>query len=169
MKQTIILLSLLCPISIFAQPGPLRIGDPLPPISWQLLDNINTRTESAGTLNNKLIIFDFWATWCSSCYRKFPHLDSLQKEFGEKFALRLVNSQGTGDDREKIIAFYNKRKNINGQAFQFINIINDTVLKKYFPHSIVPYYVWVYKNKVIAITKANLVTEANIAAILRED
>jgi thiol-disulfide isomerase/thioredoxin len=34
--------------------------------------------------NGKLMILDFWATWCGACISKFPKLDSLQKKYADK-------------------------------------------------------------------------------------
>ena len=36
----------------------------------------------AGT-NGKIILLDFWATWCSPCLEAFPALKALQKRFDE--------------------------------------------------------------------------------------
>src|ERR1035437_6348734 len=32
----------------------------------------------------KIVIIDFWATWCSPCRKGIPDLIELQKEFGKK-------------------------------------------------------------------------------------
>lgn len=33
---------------------------------------------------NKIIVIEFWATWCVYCIKAFPHLNELQKEFDDK-------------------------------------------------------------------------------------
>ena len=32
----------------------------------------------------KIVILDFWATWCPPCQETVPHLNELQKKFGDK-------------------------------------------------------------------------------------
>lgn len=48
-------------------------GEQLPPYDFN--DELN-----ASCLNGKIIIFDFWATWCSACHLLSNDLDSLFKE-----------------------------------------------------------------------------------------
>src|ERR1035437_6212521 len=35
----------------------------------------------------KIVIIDFWATWCSPCRKGIPDLIELQKEFGKKLVV----------------------------------------------------------------------------------
>ncbi len=39
---------------------------------------------SLADFNGKVIILDFWATWCPPCLMEIPHFIELQKEYGEK-------------------------------------------------------------------------------------
>ena len=32
----------------------------------------------------KVVILDFWATWCPPCVKEIPHFNELYKEYGEK-------------------------------------------------------------------------------------
>lgn len=154
MKKLIYCLAFLCPFFSIAQPA----------IGTQLNDSIITAVPAQ---KNQLIILDFFATWCTSCAKALPKLDSLQTQFGNRISIRLVSSYGTRDTKQKIDAFFIRRKQATGISFSFSVIYNDSLLKNSFPHNKIPHYVWIYNNKLIAITRSNAVTPANIKKVLR--
>src|SRR5699024_7442513 len=117
--------------------------------------------------SEKLLIIDFWATWCSSCFKKFPVLDSLQTAYYPHLQVLLVSSVGTGDNPKRIKAFFEKRVNPAGQPYNMATLVKDSLLKQLFPHSMVPHYIWVYKNKIIAITGPADVTACNVESVLK--
>ena len=142
----------------------LSIAQQVPSIGTSLHDSILSAVPAQ---KNQLIILDFFATWCTSCAKALPRLDSLQTQFGNRISIRLVSSYGTRDTKEKIDAFFKRRKEATGQAFNFAVIYNDSLLKNSFPHNKVPHYVWIYNNKLIGITYSTAVTAPNIKKVLR--
>ena len=51
------------------------------------------------SLKGKVVLLDFWATWCAPCRESIPHLVNLQKDFGEKglVILGMSADKGEGD------------------------------------------------------------------------
>ncbi|MFM2082601.1 MAG: hypothetical protein RL380_1292 [Verrucomicrobiota bacterium] len=39
----------------------------------------------------KIVIVDFWASWCGPCKKSFPAMNELQKKFGDKLIIIAVN------------------------------------------------------------------------------
>ena len=42
-------------------------------------------TELSGVVAaNKIVLLDFWASWCAPCIKQFPHLKELRTQYGER-------------------------------------------------------------------------------------
>jgi peroxiredoxin len=59
---------------------PPRIGTPAPDFSIQEGD----RTVTLNSLRGKIVVLNFWATWCPPCVQEMPSLVNLQKALREK-------------------------------------------------------------------------------------
>jgi len=55
----------------------------------------------------KVIILDFWATWCPPCVQEIPHFNALAKEYGEK-GLVVLGVSVDRDGKEAVDKFKTK-------------------------------------------------------------
>ncbi len=139
----------------------LTIGDDASGIL--LTDIINSENSSAkvSDYSSKIVILDFWATWCGPCIQSLPHIDSLQKEFPDDIRVFTVNQS---DSQSRIDRFLGKRP-------LGLPIVRDTAyaLRKYFPHRVIPHTVVIGKDgKVAAITFPEKVTSELIRELLSQ-
>ncbi len=142
----------------------LKIGDTLPESFWTTplqATGGQKETQIFNADRNKLILLDFWATWCSACLLSFPHMEALQKEFADQIKIQAVTAQ----DRALIEKFYQTK---NGRRFSHLNtLVGDTMLKKLFPHLGIPFVVWIKDGKVLTTTDSGQVTAENIRKVLQ--
>jgi thiol-disulfide isomerase/thioredoxin len=54
-----------------------------PAPDWQLND-LNGKMVKFSDFRGKVVILDFWATWCAPCRIEIPHFVELQKQYGDK-------------------------------------------------------------------------------------
>jgi thiol-disulfide isomerase/thioredoxin len=167
MKLKICLMGLLC-LNFLAKAqsnnkySPLKDGDKLPYIKLNNVVNWPATEINLADYKSKVIIFDFWATWCSGCLAHFPVADSLQKEFKDKMQIILVDTKDTRDVRDKILRTI-ARFSHPGNKFSLPSAILDTTLNKLFWHQVLPHYVWVDQQGIVrATTAAEMLTRENV-------
>src|SRR6476620_3661535 len=111
--RKLLILAMLCPLlSVGQQPykaiTPLTIGDTLPDMPLSSIINYKSFTACLSSFKGKLLILDFWATWCTSCLKHFPKMDSLQQQYPGQVQVIMVNSKNTGNNEKKIKVFFEK-------------------------------------------------------------
>ena len=144
----------------------LNIGDQIPDELWNLPLQVVNHPQGKETITladhkGKLIILDFWATWCSPCIRNFPKIHALQNEFGDKIKVLAVTPQ----DIDVINKFF---KTEVGKDLTYVtSVVQDSILSEYFPFICVPHLVWINPAGILLnTTRADEVTHANIQSIV---
>ncbi|WP_168204593.1 TlpA disulfide reductase family protein [Olivibacter sp. LS-1] len=147
---------------------PLQIGDTIPEAFWQMpLQMVKAGQEGSTTVTlndyrSKLIILDFWATWCTPCIAMIPKMDSLQKTFSKQVQFISCSSQ----KEEQVLPFIAKLEQRLMQQFHIPLVNGKNFLYRAFPHVYLPHYVWIYKGRVRAITAFREVNQSNIESVL---
>jgi peroxiredoxin len=73
--------ALLLAISLSFQAGTARVGAPAP--DFQLKD-LAGHTVRLSDYRGKVVVINFWATWCAPCLAEVPELVKLQQEYKAK-------------------------------------------------------------------------------------
>ncbi|PRD46208.1 TlpA family protein disulfide reductase [Sphingobacterium haloxyli] len=148
---------------------PLQIGDTIPEELRHLPLQVVNHPDSKGTItlddyrNKKLIILDFWATWCGSCLRSFPKVSALQRQFDDKVQFLMVNCVQSGDTEAKIKNTFESLE--LDSNLPFIN--HDSIFQHLFPHRLLPHYIWLNgEGKLLASSSSAELTKDNMEKIL---
>jgi thiol-disulfide isomerase/thioredoxin len=138
----------------------LRIGDKVPEELWNMsFTAVNHQGEegiSLGNYRDKLIILDFWSTYCAPCIKAIPKFEKLQHDLKNDVQFIMVTSQ----PQEVISHFFTKRN------VKLPSVVGDTLLNNVFPHSYVPHEIWIKDGEIFAITREIEITYDNIREVL---
>ena len=61
-----------------------KVGEKAPPLKFEYLKTSDGIDKSINDLNEKLLILDFWGTWCGPCIKGFSHLNELVEIFKDE-------------------------------------------------------------------------------------
>lgn len=121
---------------------PLQIGDSLPNALWtESLQVINHTGEQKAIqlkdFKGKMILLDFLSTGCKGCIEALPKLESITHEYGPEVILLPI----TSESRDRMEHFIHKNQHTSSSSLSFV--MQDRVLKKYFPHQFISHLIWI--------------------------
>ena len=111
------------PVSVSNKP--VSINDipqtnvPLPPLTnvenlgWQLFDGQTTapkEIQKMGELKGKVVVLDFWATYCPPCLEEIPDLVALQAEHKD---LQIIGLHVGGEEDKPLVPAFVEKLKIN--------------------------------------------------------
>ncbi|HEY8072909.1 MAG TPA: TlpA disulfide reductase family protein [Labilithrix sp.] len=88
--------------------GAVEVGKHAPDLSIQTVNGQGSI--SLDSLQGKVAVIDFWATWCGPCKQSFPKLESLSKRHAGKVVIVGVS---VDDDKDGVVPF----AKANGASF----------------------------------------------------
>jgi len=91
-------------------PAPTK---PIEEMTWAMLDGETNQQGDVSQLKDlrgKVVILDFWATYCKPCLEEIPHLKALQAKYGKENLEVIGMHVGGAEDRPRVPAFVERLK-----------------------------------------------------------
>ena len=129
------------------------------------MKDIEGRDVSLDSFKGKVVILDFWATWCGPCKVEIPHFIEFQEKYGPK-GLQIVGVS-VDDPVDKLVP-YVKEMGMNYPVLQGLG--HDDVQDAYGPIMGIPVSVMISRDGKVCATHTGLtskdVFEKEIQALL---
>ena len=106
--------------------------------NFTLRDLANTSHDLA-QYKGKVVLINFWATWCGPCQVEMPHLEALNKELGPKGLVVLGVSADAARDASKVKPLVVSK----GLTYTILLDPQTTVVAQFNPSKTLPYNVLV--------------------------
>jgi thiol-disulfide isomerase/thioredoxin len=110
-------LTLLASFASFA--GGIRTGEPFPELAaFKLEGKLPDSTKA------KVVLVDFWASWCEPCKQSFPVMEEFHKRYGDRGLL--IIAVNVDENRPDMEAFLKK----NTATFTIVRDTNQKLVEK---------------------------------------
>lgn len=101
------------------------------------LRDINGKEVSLDSYKGKVVLVNFWATWCGPCKLEMPHLDKMDRELEEKGFEVISISTDDARASSKVKPLVKR----GGYGFTVLLDKDTTVVSQYNPAKTLPYNV----------------------------
>lgn len=136
----------------------VKNNDIVPDIEFTSILNAPVKQLQLAQLKGKIVLIEFWATWCGACLEAMPHLKQLQQKYPDRLQVIAV----TGETALRVSQYLISRSSnlwfaadTSGRAAGI------------FPHQLIPHTVLISpEGRLIANTSPELVTDLVIDSIL---
>ena len=78
--------------------------------TWELKD-VQGKIVKSSDFKDKVVILDFWATWCPPCRKEIPDLVELQNQYRDKGVVIIGIS--VDEEGPKVVSPFIKKNNLN--------------------------------------------------------
>ncbi len=137
-----------------------KLGETVPNYTFKNILNSQETEISLKDLKGKVVILEFWATWCGSCIPAIKKLDSLQQIFKNNIEIITISSE----KKERLQNF------IKSSKTTLKIVAADTIHHETFKYRFIPHSIIIDKNGVVrAITDPEKTTKDVIKKLIENN
>ncbi|MBP8252288.1 MAG: TlpA family protein disulfide reductase [Herpetosiphon sp.] len=142
------------------QTGVVQINRPAPEISLQTLDGT---TAKLSDYRGKIVLVNFWATWCEPCKKETPDLVQAAAEYGDKLVILGINVTNIDKNLDEVRRFA-QRYNVQ---YPILLDQNGAVQRDFAMYAL-PVSYFIDSDGVIRYTRTTAITKAEIDRVMQD-
>lgn len=140
----------------------ISVGSQMPDLPLGIWINAAHPLNHISDYKGKLLILDFWASWCGACIDMLVKGDSLEKAFHGQVVFVPIDYEAAPVAQKMLDAIERVRH------LRIPSVVGDTVFIHLFPHKSLPHYIMISpEGKVIAITEPEYINGPVLDSALR--
>jgi len=92
-------------------------------------EDLNFKALSFKKYKGKVLVLNFWATWCPSCIKEMPLLSNMQKKLGSNYVVFAINVEESKALVKRYVSKYFKDRvdlpflsDVRGELFRSLNL-----------------------------------------------
>ena len=121
---------------------------------------INLPPATLAALKGKIVVLDFWATWCGPCIAGIPHTNELAEKFKDKVVIIGVCHPQGGENMAKMV-------NDKGIKYPVCLDTNGKTAKAYGVDGFPDYYILDAAGKLVLADCSNSAVEKALEALIK--
>ena len=98
LSKLILMILMILPFAVSA----ISVGDSVPSFKARTIDG--SKSVALEDYRGKVVLIDFWASWCPPCLKSLPKYNDLRREIGtENFEIVAINVDENTEDAKKFL------------------------------------------------------------------
>jgi len=137
-----------------------QVGENPPPLALKAILQAPPGTRASwASLKGKVVILEFWATWCGPCIAAIPHLNEMADQFKDQ----PVQFIAITDEKDTVVAPFLKKKPMHA----WVGLDTDRSMFKDYGIAGIPHTVVVDREgRIVAITHPSSLTAQHLKEVL---
>lgn len=92
--------------------GPLRVGMKFPTFDLLNVSNDQRQPLLDESTNGKIVIINFWASWCAPCVEEFPSLIKLASDYKDDLVVLAISMDSQKEEVDRFLKAYPEMKTV---------------------------------------------------------